>query len=785
MNPKSPGTPHHLAVAGVLAVFVLLGYGNSFRCGWVGDIAHLKLDHRLRATTWEDGQHAGIKRIFTEDYWWPKMSSGLYRPLTTLSYWLNWRWSCWGKQNGLQPTSIDSQTSPGCEASIVGFQAVNLALHWGNAVLVYFVALRITGRFFVAALAAALFATHPIATEAVTNLVGRADLLAAMAVLAGLLTYIRSTAATSWRKSAWLVGLMLITTVGVFSKENAVVVVGAVACYDLAFRWFERPDWHERVRQVFASGVRYLALAPPFLAFFLTRHLVFSRSEIPPEKHFLDNPLYGLDFLAGRMTALRVAALQLGHLVWPANLSSDYSYNQIPLFQGDLAGREDWQPVLVLAAIAAAALAIVRFRRNRELLFCAGFYVVSYLPTSNLLLNIGSIMADRFMYLPLCGVCSAGGAWDRGLVEQAWRTAGASRVARRHALLALAPSVVLSALVLAGVWRTWQRNLDWESNATIASAAIQTSPRSFRPYHSLAKVLSAEDRSGNVDRALELAGQAVQIIDDLPDGLNWCDPYIDLGIYQAGKARLLSQPAADGSLHVPEGARVWFRASAATLERAISIDRAFNEANRRRDLGRGKTPDKVPDTGRPELYTHLGEAYLRLDLPEKAGESLRYARHISPSDWDSCFKLALLQLTMKHWERGCIGLIECLIMEPSNSQPWPLIESVYQRIETGRIPALASEQGVPRLNLENPVVYDHFCRAYQDLVRTCRQGRRQQTAETIRSVAVERLGLPADLFAPVPTSDADLPRPPESVFYKRGERLPISPRELPSADESP
>src|SRR5207253_10344469 len=92
-----------------------------------------------------------------------------------------------------------------------GFHWVNLFIHCGNAILVYLLMLRLTARFWVAVATALLFATHPIATESVTNIIGRADLLAATTVLAGLLAYIRSTQAVGFRQILWLLLVALIT----------------------------------------------------------------------------------------------------------------------------------------------------------------------------------------------------------------------------------------------------------------------------------------------------------------------------------------------------------------------------------------------------------------------------------------------------------------------------------------------------------------------------------------------------------------------------------------------
>src|ERR1700691_4057050 len=58
---------------------------------------------------------------------------------------------------------------------------------------------------------AMLWAVHPILTESVTNIVGRADLIAGFAVLSGFLMYLKSTETTGWRRNAWLAGLAVTT----------------------------------------------------------------------------------------------------------------------------------------------------------------------------------------------------------------------------------------------------------------------------------------------------------------------------------------------------------------------------------------------------------------------------------------------------------------------------------------------------------------------------------------------------------------------------------------------
>ena len=144
-----------LACALALGLLALAAYSNSFQADLVTDSAVLvKQDPRIREASAEN-----VGNILHHGYWWPSFESDLYRPVTTLSFLFNY--SALG--NEVRPT---------------GYHVLNLLLHWINAVLVLAIVKRLSGRVALAMLAASLFAVHPVNTEAVTYIAGRADLLA-------------------------------------------------------------------------------------------------------------------------------------------------------------------------------------------------------------------------------------------------------------------------------------------------------------------------------------------------------------------------------------------------------------------------------------------------------------------------------------------------------------------------------------------------------------------------------------------------------------------------------
>ena len=283
-SPPRQSRDREGAVALLIAA-TLLAFSNSFSAGFVFDSKPILLqDPRIRAATAEN-----VALIFQHTYWWPAGEAGLYRPFTTLSYLFNY---------AVLGNGEDS----------AGYHWVNFLLHALNVMLVYVLASRLIRKFWPAVFLAGIWAVHPVLTESVTNLVGRADLLAAAAVLSGLWIYWKSTETTGGRRVVWLAALAIVAAVGFFSKESAVVLLGAIALYE--FTW-----WSER-RQARALLLAGAALLVPLAAMLYQRAVVLAaapKADFP----FTDNPIQGAGFWVGKLTALKVLAHYLFLAVWP------------------------------------------------------------------------------------------------------------------------------------------------------------------------------------------------------------------------------------------------------------------------------------------------------------------------------------------------------------------------------------------------------------------------------------------------------------------------------------
>ena len=118
----------------------------------------------------------------------------------------------------------------------LGYHLVNVLLHAGVCLLVWHFARRLSADARVATLAAALFAVHPVHVEAVANIVGRAELLAALLLLSGLLLLLPRTGPLSARRTLGAAAAFL---AALLAKETA-ICYPVVALLVLHARWRQR-----------------------------------------------------------------------------------------------------------------------------------------------------------------------------------------------------------------------------------------------------------------------------------------------------------------------------------------------------------------------------------------------------------------------------------------------------------------------------------------------------------------------------------------------------------------
>lgn len=407
-------------------------YANSLANGFAYDdvpiIAENERVHQLR----------DLGEIWLTPYWpFTGQVLGAYRPLTIFSFALQWAVS------GGAPWF---------------FHLVNVLLHGTVTVLVFLLLRRLFGTG--AALAGAVvFAVHPVHTEAVANVVGQAELLAAAAVLAACLIHLGADPERGLTRKR-LAAILLCYALGLLAKESAVVLPGLLVLLDVVRG---RVEWSRRGLGRYAAqmSVPIAALTAVLLAYLNLRFEVLGTITAA-------DPNPSLSFLKGDErvpTALRAWPEFARLLFFPADLSADYSPAVIlPV--------ESWTPMALLGAIllattAGTTLAAARYPTAG---CAAGWFLLSILPVSNLFFYVGILVAERTLYLPSVAVSV--------LVAGGWQALGRIRESRARTMAVAAG--VLAVLLLAA--RTVTRNPDWKDTDAVFQALYRDHPESYRPY---------------------------------------------------------------------------------------------------------------------------------------------------------------------------------------------------------------------------------------------------------------------------------------------------------------
>lgn len=488
---------------------------------------------------------SGAGAIFTTSSWAGSGDAAvpMYRPLTTLSYAVDYA------IGGLAPR---------------GFHRTNLLLHAAVSVLVLLLGLHLGVPPGGAVAGAALFAVMPVHVEAVANVAGRKDLLAAAFAIGAVLAHARALRRGGLARFA----APLLVAGALLSKESGLVLIGLVAAHDLLFA---RDAWKERPGRAAALYATYAAAT---VAFVVARHAVLG-TLVFPRVPFDENPVAAAPAAVRVMTAVAVLGRGLLLLVAPVGLSADYSYAAIPPVTSPL------DPAFLASAVAILGLgtAAWRFRRTFPLgAFAFLWYGISIFPASNLAVPIGTIFGERLLYVPSVAFALVAGAGAGALLGSRARTG----------------ALAACALLVAGytAW-TWDAARVWENDLAVFSAATRAQPGSAKAWRMLGGALMEAGRPEEAAAAFRRAADVIRRPGTPQDRL--APALVELGVALEGTGKgdeaerlyreLLAADASRGDARWRLGVVEWQRgdraAAAASWRRVVEIDprhaRAWND----------------------------------------------------------------------------------------------------------------------------------------------------------------------------------------------------------------
>jgi tetratricopeptide (TPR) repeat protein len=458
-------------------IIVLLIYSNTFQASWhLDDYVNINNNPRIKI---KNLQPATLyETFFSSRDGGLYLGKQLYRPAACLTLALNWYF---GQDN------------------VIGYHAVNVFLHLFTAYLLFLTILRLfctpnlKGRYsqseyFIALLAAILWAINPIQTQAVTYIVQRMASMAAMFYLLSIYFYLGGRLSEIRKNqilSYFCCGVSFLLAIG--SKENAVTLPLALIVLDLIF--FQDLA-RSKTRKVLVWGSVMGGGCVAVLSLILFYHGTFTSIFSQYSARYFT--------LAERlMTEPRVVIFYLSQIFYPipSRLSITHDVDiSTSLIQ-------PWTTLpAILTIFLLIAAGILLLRKSPILSFSILFFFLNHLIESTvfpieLIFEHRNYLPSLFLFLPLSvGIKRL---FDHYQKEKRGM----------YLICTYSMTIVLIALGMG----TYIRNLAWSTEKTLWEDAQNKAPDMSRPYQNLAwgyyeKINQNDEALRFYEKALHLKG---------------------------------------------------------------------------------------------------------------------------------------------------------------------------------------------------------------------------------------------------------------------------------------
>jgi tetratricopeptide (TPR) repeat protein len=452
----------------------------------------------------------------------------------------------------------------------------------------------------------------------------------------------------------------------------------------------------------------YLAVAV-VLALYGAARIFVAKADLPvTDTPALDNPMVAVDGLRARLTAFAVIARVLR--LWSGRAGSAPTTRAARSPQSAGRRRSPTSPPWLSCWAVVAAFVVWAFRQRRlhpERSYFATLAVLAWLPASNLILIIGTPLAERTLYLPFAGMSA--------LIACVLDDVRGRATRQRAVAVSAAVAAVLAACAL----RTWFRNEDWRGDRSLWTSAIAAVPGSAKAHAALAATLFVEDGSrGDIDHIIALGERAIAIEPSYQNAL------VALGGHYVVKGDRFAAASS------PAEARSWYLRAIDVLERARGLDDASTARFRARMAERGSVG---PDRADANLYNNLSLAYARAGRYPDALVAYQRSRDLDPLNANRQGDVGAMLAYLERWDEAAVALWSASLLAPGNDD-WKLqLVEVYRHLPAEG-PRATIESGTQvQIALDHPAVRRQRCRAMEEIVAHLAAAGRSVDAAALRA----------------------------------------------------
>jgi Tfp pilus assembly protein PilF len=435
-----------------LFLLVFCSYSNNYRASWhFDDYPNIVDNPRIHIEDFKVKSFKGA--LFARYDKGQYLGRSLYRPVPMLTFALNWYI---GKNN------------------VVGYHIVNNAIHLITTFFLFLTVLNLLispnlkGKYqgnetAIAFISAILWAVNPIQVQAITYIIQRMALLAAMFYIIGIYFYIKTRLSpTNNKRYFFIAGCLLSFILALGSKENTVTFPIAVAIIEILF--FQ--DLNDRNIKTKVTAV--VMISSLLLAAFLT--ILYVKGYIGHILKAYENRMFTL--MERLMTEPRIIVYYLSQIFYP--IASRFSFVHDINISTSLF--KPWTTLpAIIAIISLLGIGFSQAKKRPILTLAIFFFFLNHIIESTiipleLIFEHRNYLPSFFLFFPI----STGLIW---LIDY---------YKKKNSFIHIFLVVFIAGVIFSFCVGTIIRNKAWATEKTFWEDCITKAPGMARPYHNLA-----------------------------------------------------------------------------------------------------------------------------------------------------------------------------------------------------------------------------------------------------------------------------------------------------------
>lgn len=336
-----------------------------------------------------------------------------------------------------------------------------------------------------------LYIAHPIHSEAVANIKGRDEIMAlllSLATLYGVLRYMDK------KSMLWLFASCILFFLALLSKENSITFLAVIP---LTVYFFSEYRWKHN----------FIALGGLIITTVAYLVLRFSAAGVPDFgaeiNDLMNNPFLGMTGGEKLATIMFTLYKYIQLYVFPHPLSHDYYPYAIPIL-----GWSDFRAFgSLILYVSLGIWGIMGIKKKKISSYAILFYLATLTIVSNIVVNLGTFMNERFIYMASVGLA----LFVSYLISE--------KVAKWNGKTGIIMASILAGILLIGYSaKTISRVPAWESALSLNTSAVGNGTNSARANSFMATALYNEgkeststDKWDKLMKGYEYASKAVKI----------------------------------------------------------------------------------------------------------------------------------------------------------------------------------------------------------------------------------------------------------------------------------